>query len=88
MTAASRDPAFGLWIVGRAAHTVWTSGRETRYGPNQGVSDEDGEPMSDQPESPSPDTDAPVEGDGDGIEITTSEPNTFEPEEDPDAAEA
>jgi hypothetical protein len=44
--------------------------------------------MSDQPESPSFDTNAPVEGDGDGIEITTSEPNTFEPEEDPDAAEA
>ena len=43
--------------------------------------------MSDQTESPSPDTDALVDGDGDGIEITTSEPNTFEPEEDHDAAE-
>ena len=47
--------------------------------------------MSDQPESQSPATDAPIdgdgEGDGEGIEITTSEPNTFEPEEDPDAAE-
>ena len=43
--------------------------------------------MSDQTESPSPDTDAPVDSDGEGIEITTSEPNTFEPEEDPDAAE-
>ena len=41
--------------------------------------------MSDQPESPAPATDAPIEGDG--IEITTSEPNTFEPEEDPDAAD-
>jgi hypothetical protein len=56
-------------------------------GPNQEVSDEDGEPMSDQPESQSPETHAPLDGDGDGIEITTSEPNTFEPEEDPDAAE-
>jgi hypothetical protein len=43
--------------------------------------------MSDQPESPAPATDPPIEGDGDGIEITTSEPNTFEPEEDPDAAD-
>ena len=59
-------------------------------GPNQDVSDEDGGPMSDQPESQSPETDAPLggDGDGDGIEITTSEPNTFEPEEDPEAAES
>lgn len=56
-------------------------------GPDQEVSDENGEPMSDQPESQSPATEAPLEGDGDGIEITTSEPNTFEPEEDPDAAD-
>jgi hypothetical protein len=57
-------------------------------GPNQEVFDEDGEPMSDQPESQSPETDTPIDGDGAGIEITTSEPNTFEPEEDPDAADA
>lgn len=46
--------------------------------------------MSDQPETQSPESDAPLGGgdsDGDGIEITTSEPNTFEPEEDPDAAD-
>jgi hypothetical protein len=43
--------------------------------------------MSDRPETQSPETDAPIDGDGEGIEITTSEPNTFEPEEDPDAAE-
>ena len=43
--------------------------------------------MSDQRESQSFDTDAPLGGDGDGIEMTTSEPNTFEPEEDPEAAE-
>jgi hypothetical protein len=57
-------------------------------GPNQEVFDEDGEPMSDQPVSQSPETDTPIDGDGEGIEITTSEPNTFEPEEDPDAADA
>lgn len=46
--------------------------------------------MSDQTDSPHPDTksDAPVHGDGEGIEITTGEPNTFEPEEDPEAAGA
>jgi len=34
------------------------------------------------------DTDGPIEGgSGDGIERTIGEPNTFEPEEDPDAAD-
>ena len=44
--------------------------------------------MSDQPDSSTTgtDPDRPLEGDGDGIEITSGEPNTFEPEEDPDAA--
>jgi hypothetical protein len=29
----------------------------------------------------------PIEGGGEGIELTTGEPNSFEPEEDPDAAD-
>ena len=34
-------------------------------------------------------SDIPLEGgSGEGIELTTGEPNTFEPEEDPDAADA
>ena len=46
--------------------------------------------MSDQPEFTisGTDPDRPLDGDGDGIDITTGEPNTFEPEEDPDAASA
>ncbi len=33
-------------------------------------------------------SDAPIEGGGgEGIELTTGEPNSFEPEEDPDAAD-
>jgi hypothetical protein len=45
--------------------------------------------MSDDDTTATTDTgaDAPQGGDGQGIEITTSEPNTFEPEEDPDAAD-
>lgn len=52
------------------------------------VHDDKGNAMSDQQDSPSTDTesDAPLDGNGEGIEITTGEPNTFEPEEDPDAA--
>lgn len=46
--------------------------------------------MSDEDTTPTTDTesDIPLEGgSGDGIELTTGEPNTFEPEEDPDAAD-
>ena len=34
-------------------------------------------------------TDDPLDGEGggEGVELTTGEPSTFEPEEDPDAAE-
>lgn len=45
--------------------------------------------MSDQQETPPTGTelDTPLEGgSGEGIDLTTSEPNTFEPEEDPDAS--
>ncbi len=48
-------------------------------------------PSSDQSSDQSSTDDLPEplqEGDGDGIELTTGEPNTFEPEEDPDAADA
>ncbi|MBB2986092.1 hypothetical protein [Terracoccus luteus] len=52
-----------------------------------GPSDQQTDQQSDQPGAD--DLPEPLqEGDGDGIELTTGEPNTFEPEEDPDAADA
>jgi hypothetical protein len=45
--------------------------------------------MSDEDTTPATErgSDIPLEGGGEGIELTTGEPNTFEPEEDPDAAD-
>jgi hypothetical protein len=31
-------------------------------------------------------TESPLGGGGEGVDVTSGEPNTFEPEEDPDAA--
>lgn len=39
--------------------------------------------VADEPDE-APDTGAPPTHDGAGVEVTQSEPNTFEPEEDPD----
>ena len=46
--------------------------------------------MSDEDTTPTADTESDIQledGSGEGIELTTGEPNTFEPEEDPDAAD-
>jgi len=46
--------------------------------------------MSDEDTTPTTDTESDIQledGSGEGIELTTGEPSTFEPEEDPDAAE-
>ncbi len=52
--------------------------------------DDQGNAMSDEDTTPTTDTESDIrleDGHGEGIELTTGEPNTFEPEEDPDAAE-
>ncbi len=44
--------------------------------------------MSDEDTTSTTESDMPLEGGtGEGIELTTGQPNTFEPEEDPDAAD-
>lgn len=47
----------------------------------QGSTEPRPEQESDRPESP-----LDGDGSGEGVELTVGEPNTFEPEEDPDAA--
>ncbi len=49
------------------------------------MTDDHTAPSADQ-ESGRPDSPLEGEGSGEGVDLTSGEPNTFEPEEDPEAA--